>query len=720
VLSVALLGGSSTAFTVVLLLFLVGALYCLQQLFTRTLGLHRAAAVGACSVFLLNGWATGMFTSAMSAPYVLFPVVLYTTCELLRRATPLRFVAAVAAFVALFATTFAPSVVLVLLAVAAISLVIDLGRPLADRGSTASRPVRALIRVGRQAAAPVTALLVSAYVWLPIADALRHAGDDIADYSERVLPTKDAILWLTVLTPRHAFRSFDAGAYPGVTSGDWTVYLGLAPLILIAAAIPRAVGASRRLLWVAIGLITLGLVGHLGVPGLKAIALFPLFRPISTAYWAGLAAAGLVVAFGVAVDVAARRGLSTRAAAGAGAVFALAILIGAIGFDEHSTTQVVSVVLAVGMISAVIALVSFAPRHASAPSWIAFGAVALVTVELLSYQNHQRLERYDIEDHLPEYLEVIQDDLGNQRIFNAGRGGLAPEWGSALGVREITTINLVQQPWYREYFQRWVDPTGPRRKFLELGRRDGPFSSAPNALDALSVRYLIVDADLDRMDGEIAATYPLTFDDEDAGVRVYENTDAYPRAYLAASLLPHNDGAAGPLWTRDIAVTDDAQLLDEAAEAGVPATLTPADEGLTTDDDATIIDESNGRVEIELEAEHPSVLVLADTFHRNWRVKVDGTEQHIGRVNHFARGVVVPAGPATVVFTYSSPARSLGAVISLVSLVGLVVGCGAWAILRRGRHGNRPTDSGGRDDWEPPGRLDQVVRSSSGRPIPSS
>ena len=187
------------------------------------------------------------------------------------------------------------------------------------------------------------------------------------------------------------------------------------------------------------------------------------FRPIGPAYWSSLAAVGLVIAFGVAIDVAARQGLSARVAAGAGAAFALVILIGAVGFDEHPTSQLVSVGLALALIGATIALVAFVPRRTSATSWLALGAVALVTVELLSYQNHQRLERYDVEDHLPAYLEVVRDGVGNERVFNAGRGGLYPEWGSALGIREVTTINLMQQPWYRQYFHRWVDPTGPRR-----------------------------------------------------------------------------------------------------------------------------------------------------------------------------------------------------------------------------------------------------------------
>ena len=50
-----------------------------------------------------------------------------------------------------------------------------------------------------------------------------------------------------------------------------------------------------------------------------------------------------------------------------------------------------------------------------------------------------------------------------------------------------------------------------------------------------------------------------------------------------------------------------------------------------------------------------------------------------------ARGVVVPAGHSVVVFRYHSTARAIGWVITLVTLVALIVGCGIWAWRRRSR-----------------------------------
>src|SRR4029077_19432361 len=125
VLAVALLGASATAFTFVVLAFVVLGLYCLQQFFTRTLALGRLAATGACIVWLLTGFGASDINSATGAPYVLFPVLLYALAEYRRRGGVGRFLVAVAAFGAFIVTTFVSTQLLVLVLVYAVLLVLD-------------------------------------------------------------------------------------------------------------------------------------------------------------------------------------------------------------------------------------------------------------------------------------------------------------------------------------------------------------------------------------------------------------------------------------------------------------------------------------------------------------------------------------------------------------------------------------------------------------------
>ncbi len=318
VVATAVLGGSSPAFTLVMLLLLVIALYCLQQLFSRSLAMHWLAGLSACIVFLLGGWAAAMLTSQMGAPYVLFPVVLYALVEFLRGPKPLRFLLAIAAYAALFLTTFLPVVLLMMVFVHSVALVIDASQ---RREMDGGRSIvsRVGILLGRQVVVPGAAVAVTAFMWLPTIDAYRHSGDDIARYSGRMLTSKDPIEFLSLLTPRHIYRPYISATIPErLRDHDVTVFLGIVPLILMTGALPRSRNLARRLLVVMLLLVLVAVAQHMAVPGLSAIGGLPGLRTISGVYWAALAGAATTVGVGLAVHTALRSGLRLEGSRGDG------------------------------------------------------------------------------------------------------------------------------------------------------------------------------------------------------------------------------------------------------------------------------------------------------------------------------------------------------------------------------------------------------------------
>ncbi len=193
-------------------------------------------------------------------------------------------------------------------------------------------------------------------------------------------------------------------------------------------------------------------------------------------------------------------------------------------------------------------------------------------MELFSYQNHERLRRYDYEDQVPAYLSFVRDHVGDGRVYSAGQGALFGEWGSAFGIRMIETINLMQQPWYRTFFLTHVNPGTVRSLFLQDPIGDGPFTAEPAALDLLSVRYLVVQKHLQRTEREIAQRYPLVFEDKEARVDVYEIPHAFPRAFFSGALTTRDDRRlpSDAPWLVSTAFTEDAALLSQAAEQGIP------------------------------------------------------------------------------------------------------------------------------------------------------
>jgi hypothetical protein len=68
------------------------------------------------------------------------------------------------------------------------------------------------------------------------------------------------------------------------------------------------------------------------------------------------------------------------------------------------------------------------------------------------------------------------------------------------------------------------------------------------------------------------------------------------------------------------------------------------------------------------------LLIFAERYHPGWRVKVDGTDVALERVNGDFMGAVVPSGEHAVAFYFAPMSLHVGGVLSGVGLVGLVVG----------------------------------------------
>jgi hypothetical protein len=97
---------------------------------------------------------------------------------------------------------------------------------------------------------------------------------------------------------------------------------------------------------------------------------------------------------------------------------------------------------------------------------------------------------------------------------------------------------------------------------------------------------------------------------------------------------------------------------------------------------ATITEEEPESVSIETSCEHPGYLILSDTYYPGWKSFVDGRESEIHRANYAMRAVYLEPGQHNVQFVFDPISFRIGALISLISLVG-VLSLGVGMILRR-------------------------------------
>lgn len=173
---------------------------------------------------------------------------------------------------------------------------------------------------------------------------------------------------------------------------------------------------------------------------------------------------------------------------------------------------------------------------------------------------------------------------------------------------------------------------------------------------------------------------------EEEYVTIYENARALPRVWLATEVYGEADEIVlqtirtgklpnGSEWNpRKKALVEPSQTIGSVLS------------GEENPGEAKVLSHEPNRVEIEVEARVPSVLVLSENHYPGWRASVDGRETEIMRVNYNMRGVALGAGRQRVSFYYSPRSVWAGALISTLTLAGLALWTLRWPgvkLLRR-------------------------------------
>jgi hypothetical protein len=79
------------------------------------------------------------------------------------------------------------------------------------------------------------------------------------------------------------------------------------------------------------------------------------------------------------------------------------------------------------------------------------------------------------------------------------------------------------------------------------------------------------------------------------------------------------------------------------------------------------------RVDIEVEAAEPSLVVVSQTYYHNWRVYVDGQPAHLLRANYAFQAFQVSGGPHQVRLIYEDRVFLFGAAVSICMVVNCII-----------------------------------------------
>ncbi len=165
---------------------------------------------------------------------------------------------------------------------------------------------------------------------------------------------------------------------------------------------------------------------------------------------------------------------------------------------------------------------------------------------------------------------------------------------------------------------------------------------------------------------------------QDNKYEVYENRDAFPRAFMVYNYQIINE----PQKIVDQMFSPETDLRKTVVLEEEPKSLAsirlPKNQPKTT-----IIAYSPNEVKIDVETETPGLLFLSDNFYPGWQALVDGRETKIYRADYSFRAINLPEGNHQVIFSYKPFFFNLGLKISLLSLATILLISGFMVIRKR-------------------------------------
>jgi hypothetical protein len=637
-LAYALLGGGQKTYNIVLLfLYFLGA-YCIHRLIRENLQLSFLASLAGVFFFLLNGFATANVGSNVTQSYLFVPMCLYTSLCLIEKPTALRISGVILSFAAFFSCTFIPTTFTGFMGMYAV--ILGYVFLLYQKAQMSTGWLLRVLVI--HAAGVFASLLLLAFMYFPIVENI-HSTDTVNIYSGRIFQPLSWIVIPSVFSSSHFFESYDAiekgvAAYAAQSKKIIIAYqLGTTALILALCAVnlKRRDLAPVVLICMAVTLIGFGRL--FGIPGISSlISQIPVISfMIGSQYWWPMIVIPLIPLIAVGVD-----NLQKRFVIPFAPFLLLALLVGSLigvgavyglhephlWYKEWSIGLLLATVIVAVLATAATAYTS----HPELRNCVASALVILAFVELTMDSKTMRYAPDDPFTNPPPEITFIKKNIGHYRTLTMGYDfGVRHELGSVFGIQEATAINQGTLPHYMDYFHHMISLDKSQRVFYDYypslrSMHDTPEVNTLNwaAVDLLGIKYIIAPTSFTQY-RQLFIDHGLVPVRDAGNVYVYQNPNVLPRAFtVGLDLVPGKEAIS----------------------------LSPA--VLSNLESAAITLYRNNDVILKGTANQPSLLVLTDNWHANWKAFVNNAQTDILRVNGTFRGVQVPAGDYEVRFYY--------------------------------------------------------------------
>jgi hypothetical protein len=273
-----------------------------------------------------------------------------------------------------------------------------------------------------------------------------------------------------------------------------------------------------------------------------------------------------------------------------------------------------------------------------------------------------------------EATRYLTAHLGHDRMAGT-LNVLRPNVAAVFGLRDLRGYEPIVEGTFAHLYNDFYHQS--RTRVFDLQRKQDLELTAVDQrqLNIAGVRY-IATVRKPRVDGNAR---PYAFVLQDGKVALYENLEAFPRAYVVfgSSVVADTEDAIATLRSPQL---DPSRTVILNAGDAVPAP--PALDIRTTS--VTWLADEPERVQVEVTLPQPGWLVLSDNFAPGWEVEVDGQPATLLRGNAAFRAVAVPDGTHKISFHYRPRIFYAAAAMSFLSTLAALA-LGAIYLLRH-RH----------------------------------
>ena len=177
------------------------------------------------------------------------------------------------------------------------------------------------------------------------------------------------------------------------------------------------------------------------------------------------------------------------------------------------------------------------------------------------------------------------------------------------------------------------------------------------------------DGSVDQLFGKTKTKYRQVYADSE--IRVLENTSAYPRAFIvpSARVAPSLGSALSQMVHQPFQPDQQVILADDTATQSTGLAGDRGGHGI-----ARVTEYGSNAVRVHTSSDNDAWLVLTDTYYPGWTASVDGQPATVLRGDLLFRVVAIPGGEHDVEFRFEPSSVKLGASISLVALVVVLIG----------------------------------------------